>query len=392
MNATARPKVGLVLPGGGARAAYQVGVLKAIAELLPPGAPNPFPVISGTSAGSINAAVIASHARHFQRGVEYLVDVWANIHSDLVFRTDGFTVFKNAFNWFLALLHAGFRRRNPISLLDNTPLWRLLERHIIFARLQEAIDHGDLDALAITTSGYTSARSICFYKGKPDLKPWHRTRRVGQPTDIRLEHIMASIALPVIFPAVRIGREYYGDGSLRQTAPLSPTVHLGAERILVIGVRNEQANPLPEEHEEVSYPSLGQIGGYMLDILFMDNIYADLERMQRINLTSAKHPSPEPGAPVLKEIQAMVMVPSADIRDIAQRHRDEFPRGVRLLLRGLGGMHKSGSQLLSYLLFESGFCRELIELGRQDALAQADKLLEFLGEDDKSADIEKTNT
>ncbi|MGB9429370.1 MAG: patatin-like phospholipase family protein [Gammaproteobacteria bacterium] len=378
-QALSRPKLGLVLPGGGARAAYQAGVLKAIAELLPPDAPNPFPIISGTSAGAINATLIATHAQHFHRGAVELAKVWEHIHSDQVFRTDTFTIFKNLLYWLMALLHAGFARRNVIALLDNTPLRELLERHIIFARLQEAIDTGALDALSLTCSGYTSARAVCFYKGKPGLKPWHRTRRIGQPVELRLDHVMASVSLPVIFPAVRLGREYYGDGSLRQTAPLSSAVHLGAERILIIGVRNEQANKLPEEGEEVPYPSLGQIAGSLLDVVFMDSIYADLERLQRIN-TTMNQMAAQSGKPApLRVIDTMVIVPSEDIRDIAQRHLSEFPRSVRLLLRALGGLHKSGSQLISYLLFESGFCGELIELGRKDALAHADKLLAFIG-------------
>ncbi|MGH8307691.1 MAG: patatin-like phospholipase family protein [Gammaproteobacteria bacterium] len=383
-QSTSRPKLGLVLPGGGARAAYQAGVIKAIAELLPPGAANPFPIISGTSAGAINAALIATRALHFRRGAMELAAVWEHIHSDQVFRTDTFTIFKNLLYWLMALLHAGFARRNVISLLDNTPLGCLLERHIIFARLQEAIDEGALDALSITCSGYTSSRAVCFYQGKPGVKPWHRTRRLGQPVELRLDHVMASLALPVIFPAVRLGREYYGDGSLRQTAPLSPVVHLGAERILVIGVRNEQANKLPEKNEQVPYPPLGQIAGSLLDVVFMDSIYADLERLQRINTTMSQLAALSGEPPPLKVIDTMVIVPSEDIREIAQRHVSEFPRSVRLLLRTFGGMHRSSSQLVSYLLFENGFCRELVELGRKDALAQAEKLLAFIGTEQNS--------
>ena len=382
---TARPKLGLVLPGGGARAAYQAGVLQAIAELLPADAPNPFPVISGTSAGAINAAFIASYAPHFRNGVEQLADVWEHIHSNLVFRTDAFTIFKNVMYWLMALMHAGFGRRNPISLLDNTPLRYLLEQHIVFARLQEAINAGSLDALAITCSGYTSARAVSFYEGKPDLKPWHRTRRLGQPVELRLDHIMASVSLPAIFPAVRLGREYFGDGSLRQGAPLSPVVYLGAERILVIGVRNEQANKLPADGETVPYPPLGQITGYLLDVIFSDSLYADLERLQRINTTISRMSQQELQEQPLKIIDTLVIVPSADIRDIARRHIYEFPRSMRLLLRAMGGLHKTGSQLLSYLLFEAGYCQELIELGRQDGLAQADKILQFIAGDENAA-------
>jgi NTE family protein len=374
-----RPKLGLVLPGGGARAAYQAGVLKAIAELLPPDAPNPFRVVSGTSAGSINAAMIATRALQFRRGAEELAGVWEHIRSESVFRTDSVTIFKNLTYWFMAFLHAGFARRNALSLLDNAPLRRLLERHIVFARLQEAIDAGVLDALSLTCSGYTSARAVCFYKGKSELKPWHRTRRIGQPAELRLDHVMASVALPVIFPAVRLGREYFGDGSLRQMAPLSPAIHLGADRILVIGVRNEQANKLPGEGEEVPYPTLGQVAGYLLDVVFSDSVYADLERLQRINSTIMQLAAASGNPSPLKVIDTMVIVPSEDMRDIAHRHLNEFPRSMRMLLRMLGGNHKNGSQLMSYLLFESGFCRELVELGRKDALAQADKLLAFLG-------------
>ncbi|OYV63080.1 MAG: hypothetical protein B7X01_00660 [Acidiphilium sp. 21-62-4] len=206
------------------------------------------------------------------------------------------------------------------------------------------------------------------------MKPWHRTRRLGQPVELRLDHIMASVSLPALFPAIRLGREYFGDGSLRQAAPLSPVVHLGAERILVIGVRNEQPTKLPAEGEKVPYPPLGQIAGYLLDVIFSDSVYADLERLQRINTTIGRMSQQEFHEQPLKIIDTLVIVPSADIRDIARRHIYEFPHSMRLLLRAMGGLHKTGSQLLSYLLFEAGYCQELIELGRQDGLAQADKI------------------
>ena len=381
-----RPKLGLVLPGGGARAAYQAGVLKAIAELLPTDAPSPFRVISGTSAGAINAAFIATNASHFRKGVEHLASVWEHIHSDRVFRTDAYTIFRNVTYWLMALMYAGFGQRNPIVLLDNVPLRRLLEQHIIFARLQEAIASGNLEALAITCSGYTSARAITFYEGKPDLESWWRTRRQGRPTELHFDHIMASVSLPGIFPAVRIGQEYFGDGSLRQAAPLSPAVHLGAGRILVIGLRNEQANQLPAPGEPVPYPPLGQIAGYLLDVIFSDRVYSDLERLKRINATIRHISQHELQEQPLRIIDTMVIVPSADIRDIARRHIYEFPRSMRLLLRAMGGLHETGSQLLSYLLFEAGYCQELIELGRKDGLAQADKLLKFIAGETVSAD------
>jgi NTE family protein len=382
-------KVGLVLPGGGARAAYQVGVLKAIAELLPPGAPSPFPVIAGTSAGAINAGLMACYAGRFHQGVARLEHLWGTIHSETVFKTDSLTILKTTFHWLASLLSGGRRRNNPLSLLDNTPLRHLLEDNITFAELDKVIQDGALDALAITASGYTSARSISFFKARADLKPWHRMRRFGQPTELHLDHIMASVALPVIFPAVLIGREYFGDGSMRQSAPLSPAVHLGADRVLVIAVRNEHPNLMPSEEEAVPYPSLGQIAGYMLDTLFMDSIYGDLERLQRINNTVSRIPERPGDVQPLKIIDTMVITPSEDMRDIAQHHKQEFPRSVKLLLSGVGGLQRSGSQLLSYLLFEGGYCRDLIALGHKDALAQSDKLMAFIGATAKGGDDKK---
>lgn len=374
----ANRKLGLVLPGGGARAAYQAGVLMAIAELLPADAANPFSIISGTSAGAINAAFIATNAMHFHNGAEKLAGIWRHIHSDRVFRTDSFTILRNAMYWLMAVINTNFGRHNPIVMLDNTPLRRLLEQHIVFERLREAINAGSLDALAITCSGYTSARAVTFYQGKTDLVSWQRTRRLGQPAELRLDHIMASVSLPAIFPAVRIGWEYFGDGSLRQGAPLSPAVHLGANRILVIGLRNEQANKLPAEGEKVHYPPLGQIAGYLLDVIFSDRIYTDLERLQRINSTIGHMSQQELHAQPLKTIDTMVIVPSEDIREITRRHAHELPRSMRLMLRAIGGMHETGSQLLSYLLFETGYCSELTELGYKDGHAQADKIMDFM--------------
>lgn len=378
VSTSSRPKLGLVLPGGGARAAYQAGVLSAIAELLPADSSNPFPIISGTSAGAINAAFIATNALQFRKGVQQLASVWEHIYSERVFRTDAYTIFKNISYWFLALLHAGFGRRNPIVLLDNAPLRGLLEQHIVFARLQQAIGSGNLEALAITCSGYTSARAITFFEGKPELESWWRTRRQGLPAKLHFDHIMASVSLPAIFTAVRIGQEYFGDGSLRQAAPLSPAVHLGAERILVIGLRNEHPNRLPAPGEPVPYPPLGQIAGYLLDVIFSDRVYTDLERLKRINATIGHMTQRNARAQPLRIIDTLVIVPSEDIREIARRHIGEFPRSMRLLLRAMGGLHKTGSQLLSYLLFEAGYCRELIALGRKDAFAHADRLQKFI--------------
>jgi len=371
-------RVGLVLPGGGARGAYQVGVLKAVSELLPRRSPSPFSVLSGTSAGAVNTVVIASRSRLFHVGVAELEHVWGNFRSQEVFKSDAGTMIRNSLHWLLAVITGGLGNQNRLALLDNSPLRELLSRRVNFAAIQKSIDAGYVDAVSITAAGYSSSRSVAFYQGGEEVEPWMRVRRVGRREELNLDHVMASIAVPIVFPPVQIGQEYFGDGAMRQATPLSPAVHLGADRILVIGVRNEQPDA-PGNGDPV-YPSLGRVAGYMLDALFMDGLSADLERMARINTMLRQTPgaAPEGDAGPLRPIDAFVLLPSQDVREIAQRHIREVPRAVRVLLRGLGAMNRGGMQLASYLLFESGYTRELIDLGYADAMARSDELLQFL--------------
>lgn len=380
-------RLALVLPGGGARAAYQVGVLKALAEILPRRAPNPFAILSGTSAGAISAVVLASRARRFSYAVADLERVWANFRCEQVFRSDALTMLKSSLHWLAAIVLGGLGPRNPRSLLDNAPLRELLGRNVNFDGIQQSIDEGWLEALAITAAGYGSARSVSFYQATPLHADWDRVRRRGRPARIGLEHLMASIAVPMVFPAVRIGREYFGDGAMRQATPLSPALHLGAERILVIGVRNEKPDPLPAEDEPVPRPSFGSIAGYMLDALFMDGLSADLENLTRLNLILEQSPSRrlEGDFGHLRYVEAMIMLPSQDIREIALRHFREMPLPVRLLMQGLGSLNYGGRQLLSYLLFEAGYTRELIQLGYDDGLARRAQLEAFLRGDPLSS-------
>lgn len=373
-------RIGLVLPGGGARAAYQVGVLKALAEILPRRSPNPFAIISGTSAGAINSAVLASRGHLFHLAVAELEYVWRNFQSEQVFKADNLTMLRNSLHWLLAVVSGGMGGNNPLSLLDNSPLREMLRRRINFSAIEKSIEQGYVDAISVTAAGYTTAKSVSFYQGNTAAEAWRRVRRSGHREDINLDHLMASIAVPIVFPPVNINGEYFGDGAMRQATPLSPAVHLGADRILVIGARNE----VPDEHssaeEEPPYPSLGRVAGYMLDALFMDGLSADLERLTRINLMleQAGDRTIEGDAGELRSIDAMVMLPSADIRDIAERHAHELPRSVRILLRGLGAMNRGGMQLASYLMFESGYTRELIRLGYKDAMLRRVQLESFM--------------
>lgn len=376
----ARQRVnGLVLTGGGARAAYQVGVLAAVADMLPADAASPFPVIAGASAGSINALLLASRARDFHAAVRHMTALWGNLTVDKVYRTDTRTMLKSVARWLAWLTFLRSPRFAPPALLDNSPLRHMLEAHCRMVRIQQAVDGGALDAVAVTAASYTAARSVTFFQGREGLVSWSRTRRDGVMAEINFDHLMASVALPIIFPAVRIGPAYYGDGSMRQMAPLSAPIHLGADRLLVLGMRNEDPFEyrLPDARPE--YPSFGEVAGYILDSLFMDSLYADIERLRRINeLVRQLGAKPRHGLEPLREIDVTVVVPSEDIRDIAHRHARRLPRTLKTLFRLLGANRRRGTQLASYLIFDGAYCRELIELGYQDGLKHRAALEKFL--------------
>jgi len=370
-------KASLILTGGGARAAYQVGVLKAVRELLPVPERSPFQIVCGTSAGAINAAALAVFADSFDTAVQSLIGVWENMRAHHIYRSDPFRILaKSASHWLAAMLR--IPRASPISLLDNAPLADMLGRNLDFGRIQENIDAGALYAVSITCSGYSSGQSVSFYQGGPGVVAWERTQRVGCATSLRVEHLMASSALPFIFPAVKINREYFGDGSMRQIAPVSPALHLGADRVLVIGSGRQNIEPARVRSDV--YPTLAQIAGHALNSIFLDSLHVDIERLRRINRTMSLIPeetAKEAGVQ-LRKIDVLLMSPSQQISRIATRYLNELPRSVRFMLQGVGAMSRAGSNLASYLLFERGFCRALIDLGYQDTMTRRSEVLEFL--------------
>ncbi len=373
-------RIGLILTGGGARAAYQVGVLKAIAEFLPRHAHNPFPIICGTSAGALNATALAVNATNFRKGVQYTHNIWRNFHANQVYRTDVVGVFNNSVLWLSGLLMGslGFRMPKQISMLDNSPLVELLEEVLPCEKIQESIDAGFLYALSVTASGYGSGHSVTFYQGVKDIMPWKRTRRVGVPTKIKMEHLLASSSIPFIFPAVLINREYFGDGSMRQIAPISSALHLGATRVLVVGVNHDDDFD-PSKREYIgAYPSLAHIAGHALNSIFLDSMEVDLERVRQINQLVTAMPATAREKLNLKHVEMLSISPSLSLEKIAARHAQELPWTIRGLLRLVGVRQHSGTSLLSYLLSEKKFCNEVIELGYQDALAQREPITRFL--------------
>jgi NTE family protein len=371
------PKVGLVLPGGGARAAYQVGVLRALADLLPARTANPFPVVTGTSAGAVNATAIAVHADRFRVAIGNLERVWRNFQVGQVFRADAGSMLRSGLHWLLAMISGGWLLPPPKSLLDNSPLRELLREQFDFQRVRRSIEEGKLDALAISAAGYVSARSVSFYQSREGCcEPWSRMRRAGEPANLSLDHLMASVAVPFLFPPVVLGSEYYGDGAMREANPFSSAIHLGAQRLLVIGTRND-ARPFATQPPVA--PTFGQIFGYMLDSLFSDGLYSDLERLTQINHIVDRLGPVQDGSIQLRRIDMLVIAPSRDLSEIARYHVSALPRPLRVLLRTMGAMNRGGGQLMSYLLFQDSYTRELIALGYQDAMKRSDDLLAFLG-------------
>jgi NTE family protein len=374
------PKVGLVLTGGGARAAYQVGVLRAIAELLPDKTRNPFPVICGTSAGAINATSIAVSANNFAEGVGQLEAVWSNFHVNQIYRSDFMGVMHNTLRCVLSLVSSEYGQHNAISLLDNSPLEALLRNRFPFRSIQHGIRTGALHALGLTAWGYTSGQSVTFYQAAREVLPWKRAQRLGIPAEIGFEHLMASSSIPFIFPSVKLNREYFGDGSMRQLAPISPALHLGAEKVLIIGVRKAVTDE-PKRVSATSYPPFAQIAGHALNSIFVDSLDVDLERLLRINETLKLIPAEtfKEKNISLRPVEAMMIAPSQEINEIAQQYAQTLPWIMRYLFRAIGATGSNGSTLLSYILFEAPFCRALIELGYNDTLQQKDELLKFIG-------------
>ncbi len=373
------PKTALILSGGGARAAYQVGVLKAVRDSLPADTRNPFPILCGTSAGAINAATMACWAEDFAGGVDHLVQVWSRFHAGQVYRSDPAGIAVSGARWLGALAVGWFIRRSPRSLLDNAPLRRMLAESLDFSRIDAAIAAHALHSVSITCSGYASGQSVSFFQGRPDLEPWQRSQRVGAHVKLGIEHLMASSAIPFVFPAVKIHREWFGDGSMRQLAPISPAIHMGADRILVVGVGRmaEEGDRRKGDH----YPSLAQVAGHALSSIFLDSMAVDLERLTRINRTleEVSAEAKATGKVHLRPIDTLVIAPSERLDHLAARHAHALPWPVRSLLRGIGAMNKHGGALTSYLLFEASYTRALIDLGYKDTLARKDEVLRFLG-------------
>lgn len=380
MSTAPDANVGLVLTGGGARGAYQAGALEAIAEIT--GARElPFRVLSGSSAGSINVVHLASRAESFRTATRDLCAIWIGLRSSQVFRTGPATVMKTATEWIADLGLGGWigtgRGR---SLLDTAPLRELVEAKLDVHALHHHVVRGDVHGIAVTATNYESGLGVSFFEGDASIAPWSRVTRIGERAHIRHEHVLASAAIPLFFPAVEIESEWYADGSLRLSTPLSPVIHMGARKILAIAVRHAACGE-PHTHVRPSgYPSTAETAGVLLNALFLDALESDVERATRINQTLALLP---PGMIAarrtqLAPLEILVLRPSIDLAALVLETLKHFPATVRHLFRGLGASDTAGWDLLSYLAFEHQYTRRLVDLGHQDTVGRADEIREFL--------------
>ena len=371
MTADSSSDLAVVLSGGGARAAYQVGVLAAIAERHPDAT---IPIITGVSAGAINATYLAAHRGSLRHAVTALRGQWLRLTSDRVYRLPTVGVAKALLRGVGWLLHP--HRTAPVhGLLDMRPLAHFLREVVDFGGIEENIAAGRLKALALSATSYDTGLTVTFVQGRDDLALWRRAQRVAVRGDVTISHVLASSAIPIVFPAVKLDGGFFGDGSVRQTAPLAPAIHLGARRIVAVGMRGlvEDAHAVEGE-----YPTPAQVAGLLLHSVFLDALDADVERLERTNRLLEALPPGHPAAAGLQPVRLFWIRPSRDLGAMARGYIPRLPKLMDLVVHGIGGREERGADFLSYLLFEPEYTGLLMELGYEDALARWPELEDVL--------------
>jgi NTE family protein len=378
--------VGLVLTGGGARAAYQVGALLALAEIRGSG-PSPFRVMAGVSAGAINATSIAAGADEFPVAAARLADIWRALSPDRVYRTDARGLFSIGSRWIKDLSSGGVLGSSRINyLLDTAPLADLLREQLPVARISHLIRAGYLRGVAVSATSYATGLAVSFFDGAKDIQPWSRRTRIGARERLRLPHILASAAIPIFFPPVRIKGLFYGDGCVRMNSPLSPAIHLGAARIIAVGVQNVPPVDLAPDRARAArrdHLAPSEIAGVLLNAVFLDSLESDVERLERVNRTLDFIPPEQRGtaSQPLRSIPTLVLRPSQDLGTLAADQYHRFPRMLRYLLKGIGATGETGSDLLSYLAFEPEYVNRLMDLGHADTMRRRLEIEAFLDPD-----------
>ena len=378
--------LGLVMTGGGARGAYQVGILKRIGEIKwVQTHGNPFPIIGGSSAGAINGSAIAAGSDDFALATKVLARVWSDLRPSDIFRCDILSQTRNSLTWILDLSFGGvLGGGNARSLLDATPLRHFLNTHLRCDRIQDNIKRGHVYALAISTTNYNSGRSYLFIEGKKGHPMWNRVRLVTVATRITVDHVCASCAIPLIFQPVRLriprGSAFFGDGCVRLQQPLSPVIRLGAEKVFAIGVRCEKLEHQVETGDERD-PSLAQVMGVLFNVMFLDHLATDIEHLERCNQRFSNGHIIQPGIEgyeKMRPLKSLLMTPSVDLEQLAEQHQKDMPYLIQYFVNSLGRDAASCADLMSYLLFASKYTRALIEIGYNDASKRIDEIESFL--------------
>lgn len=379
METANSPPLAFTLSGGGARAAYQVGVLRHIGKLCPD---LKVPILTGVSAGAINAVFLASHTGDLRARTEALKDKWCSLTIDRVFRSDSVSMSRTAFRWFATLVSGG-RRVTPEarSLVDTSPLREFLVSRIDRDGIATNIESGKLHALAVSVTAYDTGQTTTFVYGAPDAEMWERPLRTSERGEITVDHVMASSAIPILFPAVEIGDRYFGDGSIRQSAPLAPAIHLGAKKIIAVSARYPRSFAESKEAITTGYPPPAQIIGLMFNSIFLDTLDADAARLTRINHTLSHIPEQVRREYALRHIDLMVIRPTRDLGRLALEYQKYLPRSLRFFVKGLGTRGGRNADFISYLLFEQGYIGHLIRLGEEDAERQWPSIARFLDGD-----------
>ena len=374
-----KKKLGLVLSGGGARGAYQVGVMSAMSEILQKASLEfKIDIFSGVSAGAINASTLAAESHDLHEGCRKLVELWSHLRSEDVFYTDAVNLGKVGLKWMGELSLGGLIGSSPgRALLDTEPLKKLLEKNLNYAAIEKNLKEKHYTALAVTAVDYQTSNSITFVQGQDDLPTWSKARKISEKANITADHIMASAAIPLLFPPIKVDQRWFGDGCVRNTHPCAPSIYLGAEKLMVIGVR-KPGNSVYEESllQNNKAPSVARVINVILNAVLLDGIELDVERLERVNEFIRKVPRAHQSNLNYKPVDYLWISPSADLGEIAARKSSKLPRVIRYLIKGLGSLEEA-SEIVSYLLFDPSYCSQLIELGFQDAMKQKENILNF---------------
>jgi NTE family protein len=382
---THSPDLALMLSGGGARAAYQVGILRTLAREFPTLVPG---ILTGVSAGGINAAYLAARQEPFAQKVDDLARIWSNIHIDDVFRVDLRDLASRSLRWGGRLLSGG-KAPLPLarSLVDTEPLRELLQRLLStngsgeISGIAESLRSGWLRAVALTASSYSTGQSMTWVQAREDrgIQTWERPQRKSIACPLRVDHVLASSALPFFFPAVHVDGEWYGDGGIKLTAPLSPPVHLGARRIIAVSTRYAKSREEADRPAITGYPPPAQVAGMLYNAIFLDQLDADAFQMQQINRLIARLPHGDRDG--MRHIDLLMLRPSIDLGRLANEYEPELPRGFRFLTRGLGTRETRSNDMLSLVMFQADYVKRVVELGEADAFARLADIRRFLSGD-----------